>query len=97
MQLAKPLTVPVLSDSSGNPHSGQINLQVASGIIEIQWETVQPCFVPFNLLRPVGMRPGLDLSDSDSMVVVQCPTMYRWDGELGYGWLERARPLKALS
>jgi hypothetical protein len=57
---------------------------------------LQPQFVPFQLLRPVGMRPGIDLSDPENMVAVQCPTKFHWDGETGYGWMERTRPLKAL-
>jgi hypothetical protein len=77
MHLAEPLLVPDLLDSSGNPHSGRIDLQVESEIIEIQWETAQPHFIPFQLLRPVGMRPGVDLSDPENMVAVQCPAVRR--------------------
>jgi len=96
LQVARPLGVPGLADSQGNPHRGSIQLEVAGEVVEIQWETVQDKFLPFNLLRPVGMRPGLDLSNPENMAVVQCPTRYFWEGETGYGWLERARPQKSL-
>ena len=97
MQRAKPLVVPVLSDTSGAPQSFNILLELESGNIEIQGQTVQPYFVPFNLLRPTGLRPGLDLSDPENMLAVQCPAKYTWDGEVGYGWLERTRPTKAVT
>jgi hypothetical protein len=96
MQFAKPLVVPDLQDSSGAPHTGTISVETDSGRHSIRWETLQPQFVPFQLLRPVGMRPGIDLSDPENMVAVQCPAKFHWDGETGYGWMERTRPLKAL-
>jgi hypothetical protein len=96
MQLARPLNVPELADSEGSPYRGVIRLAVADEVVEVQWETVQPHFLPFNLLRPVGMRPGLDLSNPDNLAVIQCPTRYQWEGETGYGWLERARPQRSL-
>ena len=57
---------------------------------------MQSLSFPFNLLRPTGMRPGIDTAERDGMVAVQCPTRYRWNGEVGYGWLERTRRLGAL-
>jgi len=97
MQEIEPLDLPELTDSSGSPHEGSLHLQAGEEVIEIRYETVQHRFLPFNLLRPVGMRPGLNLSNPEDMAVVQCPTIYRWDDEIGYGWLERARPQKSLS
>lgn len=96
MQLAKPSSVPLLETSDGTPHKGVIHLESASGPHEISWETIEGRFIPFQLLRPVGMRPGVDSSDPEHLVVVQCPAKFTWGGETGYGWMERTRPVKAL-
>jgi hypothetical protein len=96
MQLAKPVRVPDLTDTTGSPHAFAISLETAGKVIEIEAETRPSRFLPFNLLRPTGMRPGIDTSDASGMVAVQCPTQYRWDGEIGYGWLERTRRLSDL-
>jgi hypothetical protein len=97
MQSAKPVVVPELSDSTGRPHAGTITVESESGRHDIDWEAQQSRFVPYQLLRPVGMRPGIDRSDPTNMVVVQCPATFRWNGEVGYGWMERTRPLQALA
>jgi len=97
MQRVKPVAFPDLTSSAGSPHSGDIQLEVEGGeTINIQWRT-KGQFIPFNLLRPLGMRPGIDPNMADAMVAVQCPTIYTWDGEVGYGWLERTRPVKVLT
>jgi hypothetical protein len=93
---ATPRVVPGLEDSSGHPHRGVIRATTEGGEVEVEWETIDGRFVPFNLLEPVGMRPGIDRSRADAMVAVQCPARFAWDGEQGYGWLERTRPLRAL-
>jgi len=96
MQFARPVGVPELTDSAGAPHEGVISVETASGRHDIKWQTIGQRFVPFQLLRPVGMRPGIDRSDPENMVAVQCPARFEWDGEVGFGWMERTRPLKAL-
>jgi len=97
MQVATVDGYPDLSDTAGNPHTGLIRLQTDSGQVEIGVEVADARFVPFNLLSPTGLRPGLDLSNPENMVAVQCPARYTWDGEPGYGWLERVRPNRAVS
>jgi hypothetical protein len=93
---ATAVAVPDLEDSAGHPHHGVIRAATVAGEIELQWETIDRRFVPFNLLEPVGMRPGIDRTRVNAMVAVQCPARFRWDGEVGYGWMERTRPLRAL-
>jgi len=95
MHHARPVVVPDLRDIDGAPGAFAISLEIESAVIDIDGEIVQPSF-PFNLLRPTGMRPGIDDSRLDSLVAVQCPTKYRWGTEVGYGWLERTRRLEAL-
>jgi hypothetical protein len=97
MQIATGDSYPDLLDTAGNPHSGIIRLQTDARQLEIGCEVVDSRFVPFNLLPPTGLRPGVKLSDPELMVAVQCPARYTWAGEAGYGWLERIRPLKALA
>jgi hypothetical protein len=96
MQMAKPVLVPKLADATGSPHEFTIELEVGRELIAIAAETVRPLSCTFNLLSPTGMRPGVNPSGTDMMVAVQCPTRYRWDGEVGHGWLERTRRLRDL-
>jgi len=94
----EPLTasgVADLTSTAGEPYTGTIRLQVPSGDVEIQYEVIDKQFVNFNLMRPVGLRPGIDIDNPDFMLAVQCPAKFTWDGEVGYGWLERVRPHKA--
>jgi hypothetical protein len=93
---ATPQVVPDLEDSAGHPHRGVIRAASEGREIEVEWETIDGRFVPFNLLQPVGMRPGIDRARVDSMVAVQCPAKFVWEGEQGYGWLERTRQLRVL-
>jgi hypothetical protein len=96
MHLAHPLAIPTLADLAGNPDSGVIRLESGGGRVEIRWELVKAPYVPFQLLRPVGMRAGIDPADETSCVVLECPAKFIWDDEIAYGWLERTRPLSAL-
>jgi hypothetical protein len=96
MQHARPVAVPDLTDTAGAPGAFTITLEVDSELISIEAETLSSLTFPFNLLRPTGMRPGIDTAEQDGMVAVQCPTRYRWNGEVGHGWLERTRRLGAL-
>lgn len=96
MAFAKPVSVPDLTDTNAGPHRGVLKIESDSKHHDIQWEILDAGYVPFQLLRPVGMRPGIDRTNAQNMVVLECPTKYVWDGEVGYGWLERTRPLQAL-
>ena len=96
MRLAQPLIVPQLADLAGNPGSGVIRIECDGKRHDIQWEIVPAAYVPFQLLRPVGMRAGVDPADETSCVVLECPARFTWDGEIGHGWLERTRPLRSL-
>lgn len=87
---------PDLLDTTGNPYAGAIRLQTDSGNVDLQCEVLDEAAIPFNLLPPVGLRPGIDHNVPENMVAVQCPAKYTWDGEVGYGWLERIRPLRAI-
>jgi hypothetical protein len=97
MHVAHPLEIPTLADLAGNPASGVISLECGGGRIDIPWEIITASYVPFQLLRPVGMRAGVDHADKTSCVVLECPAKFLWDGEIGYGWLERTRPLSGLT
>jgi hypothetical protein len=88
--------LPELHDTAGNPQKGILRLVTDSGSVEINYEVIDGRAIQFNLLPPVGLRPGVDPDLPDNMVAVQCPTKFTWEGEVGYGWLERIRPLKLL-
>ena len=93
---AKPLDVPALEDSAGAPHIGKLRIASDAGENVIAWGTLEGRSMAFQLLRPVGMRPGLDWSRTDNVAAIQCPAEFTWNGEVGYGWLERTRPLHSL-
>lgn len=97
MEVATATGYPDLFDTEGHPREGFVRLQTASGEIEIGCEVVGQRYACFNLLPPTGLRPGLDLSNPENMAAIQCPARYRWDGETGYGWLERIRPTRAIA
>ena len=97
MHRATPVAMPELTDTAANPRRGVIEIAVGSHRHRLLWETLEASYAPFQLLRPVGMRPGIDHSDPTHVVALECPTLYTWDGEAGYGWLERARPLATLA
>jgi hypothetical protein len=94
---ATPLVVPDLANGQGAPHSGVLRARTAQGELELRWEAIEGRHATFSLLQPVGMRPGIDRSRADSMVAVQCPARFVWEGETGYGWMERTRPLRMLA
>jgi hypothetical protein len=96
MSVAKPLTVPALTSAAGAPHDGTLQLTADGRTHDIAWRTSPERALAFQLLRPVGLRPGIDRSLRDSLVAVQCPCEFTWDGEVGLGWMERLRPLAAL-
>ena len=96
MRIASAEGYPALVDTAGNPQAGVIHLLTDAGPIHIEWQVADSRFALFNLLRPLGLRPGLDLTDPEGMAALQCPAVYTWDGEHGYGWLERTRPIAVL-
>ncbi len=97
MRIAASDCYPDLVDTAGNPHIGVVRLQTDAGQAELKCEVPNARFVPFNLLPPTGLRPGLDLSNAGYMTAIECPAIYTWDGETGYGWLERIRPTRAIT
>jgi hypothetical protein len=97
MHLIHPLEIPALSDLAGNPANGTITFESGGAHQAIQWDIIAAPYVPFQLLRPVGMRAGIDHTDQTSCVVLECPAKFIWDGEVGHGWLERTRPLSGLA
>lgn len=97
MHHATPIAIPDLTDTAANPRRGVLEIESASRRHAIAWQTLEASHTPFQLLRPVGMRPGIDHSDRTHVVAIECPTRYTWDGEVGYGWLERSRPLATLA
>lgn len=96
MKIARPLSIPDLHDLAANPGRGQISIECDAQRHDIRWELVDAGHAPFQLMRPVGMRPGVDHADPTNVIVLECPARYEWDGEVGYGWLERSRPLHTL-
>ena len=96
MHVAKPLNVAELKDAAGSPHQGSLLFEAGGKTHEIAWRTSPDESLPFQLLRPVGLRPGINTEDQDGLFAVQCPCEFVWDGETGHGWMERVRPIRVL-
>jgi hypothetical protein len=47
--------------------------------------------ITFHLTRPIGMRFGYRADDAAMCIDTHVAMEYSWDGETGYGWLERIR------
>jgi hypothetical protein len=48
-------------------------------------------YLPLTLTLPTGIATGIDTTSPHLVGVVEAPAVYEWDGETGYGWIERIR------
>jgi hypothetical protein len=52
--------------------------------------------VSYWLHSPVGWSLGVSYDDPDSVVLLEGPATFQWEGEEGLGWLERLRRVRDL-
>jgi len=90
MHDATPGELPTIHTSDGAPHSFEVELQEA----RIQGHVLHS--IPFMLDEPNDLVIGADLSRPATKVIVEAPCRFEWDGEVGYGWLERSRRIDQL-
>jgi hypothetical protein len=90
MALLEPGAMPTITSSDGAPHSFAVEL----GDTEITGEVLHS--MAFMLDEPNDLLLGTDLSRPTTKVIVEAPCRYAWDGEHGYGWLERSRRIDQL-
>ncbi|HEY1974115.1 MAG TPA: hypothetical protein VGH89_39620, partial [Pseudonocardia sp.] len=90
---AVPTELPTLTAPDGSPHRFSLHAQ-APDPIEITGEVVHS--TAFMLHEPNDLAVGTDLAGDNTKVIVEAPTRYVWDGEEGWGWLERSRRINEL-
>lgn len=91
---AVPGELPTLTDPDGSPHRVTVCFD-ADGPVEITGEVVHS--TAFALHEPNDLAIGTDHARPGTKVIVEAPTRYEWDGEVGWGWLERSRVLGEIS
>lgn len=52
--------------------------------------------VPLQLKGPLEMPLGTDWGDERNISIVEGPARVRWNGEVGYGWIERSNRVSRL-
>ncbi|ODQ93810.1 DUF7064 domain-containing protein [Mycolicibacterium holsaticum] len=95
--LARPLTMvaaPALTSAAGLPAAVEVTLE--TGAKRTTAAVVQCHAMSYTLQAPVGFSLGVSYEDPDSVVLVEGPAIFDWDGEQGFGWLERLRRVRAL-
>lgn len=91
---AVPTELPTLTSPDGSPHRFTVHAD-APGPIEITGEVVHS--TAFMMSEPNDLAVGTDHGHPGTKVIVEAPTRYEWDGEVGWGWVERSRVLGEIS
>ena len=92
MRYLVPAEMPTVTSSDGAPHDFEVTM--GDGQVAIGGEVVHS--LPFMLEEPNDLLAGTDLSRTMTKVIVEAPCRYTWDGETGFGWLERSRRIDQL-
>lgn len=92
---AKPTEVPPLHDAEGAPRKGVIQLTTDLGDMRVEVEALEA--MGLTLRAPIGLPLGVDWSKPRNTILVECPARFNWNGEVGYGWLERFNRVERLS
>jgi hypothetical protein len=92
MSMLAPETMPMITSSAGAPTRFEVTF--AGSPIRIAGELLHA--LPFMLDEPNDLLLGTDPSRTTTKVIVEAPCRYTWDGEVGYGWLERSRRIDQL-
>jgi hypothetical protein len=90
MRYLIPGAMPTVTSAAGDPGAFTVEL----GDATINGEVVHA--TAFMLDEPNDLVMGTDLTRATTKVIVETPCRYEWDGEVGYGWLERSRRVDQL-
>ena len=82
---------PDLAVADGSPRAICMTLKQGQGDKKIVIEGKGETSITFHLTRPIGMRIGFRADDPKVCIDTHVAMTYTWDGETGYGWLERIR------
>jgi hypothetical protein len=92
----KPTVVPELRDTMGNPRKFDVEATCGERVIKLSGKMTGP-HMTMTLRTPVGIGSGFEPGSPERTVVVEAPAIFEWDGETGYGWIERIRRVSALN
>jgi hypothetical protein len=96
MVLARPLQTPGLEDPSGTPRRFTVKLESSLGEMEVDVEMLHA--MPFYMgVDPLEMPPGTKWDEERNTINVEGPTVVEWNGERGYGWIERTNRISRLT
>jgi hypothetical protein len=92
---ATPRSLPDLTDCQGSPRAFTIELDSGVGPMTISAEALHA--MAFTLQAPLAMPLGADWSHPRNTIGVECPAKVVWNGEVGYGWVERTNRAQRLA
>jgi hypothetical protein len=92
LQLLRPDAMPTITSAAGDPHAFTVSFEGHDAMIA--GEVVHA--LPFMLAEPNDLLLGTDHARTTTKVIVEAPCRYTWDGEVGFGWLERSRRIDQL-
>jgi hypothetical protein len=92
MKWLTPDEMPTLTSSAGAPE--RFGLTFSGRADSIQGEVLHA--TAFMLDEPNDLLLGTDPTRAATKVIVEAPCRYTWDGEVGFGWLERSRRIDQL-
>ena len=81
-----------LDTADGEPRNFDVEFNLPDGPVVISGEALHS--FTYTLVRPTGVLEGNCPPDGDTVVDVECPARYVWDGEEGFGWIERCKSAK---
>jgi hypothetical protein len=84
---ATPIATPGLEDPQGAPRTFTVQLESDFGEMTVEAEMLHA--MSFHLREPIGQPLGTDWSSERNCINVEGPTRVEWNGETGYGWVER--------
>ena len=92
LRLVEPEAMPTITSATGDPETFAVTFSDEPGSIE----GAVLHSLPFMLDEPNDLLLGNDPTRPATKVIVEAPCRYVWDGEVGYGWLERSRRIDQL-
>jgi hypothetical protein len=95
MVLARPVQTPDLKDPAGEPRRFTIALESSVGDMTVNVEMLHA--MSFHLKAPLEMPLGTDWGAERNTINVEGPTVCDWNGERGYGWIERTNRVGRLT
>lgn len=90
------IEMPELHDFNGNPKEFNVQVLCDGKVRELSGK-MRDTYIPLTLTLPTGIATGIDRDAATLPCSIEAPAIYNWDGEIGYGWIERIRRIGSLS